>query len=128
MGATSRYIGPGCFDKSIYILDRGISIRSSISIFQHLKRERVDILSTITKFGKPPRISPEVSLKDIGMDERCNRFIGADLTGLVNRAKYLATFDLLQKYDNNTSCIPSEEKCVTPIDFENAFEGTFPSV
>ncbi|GAB6020536.1 hypothetical protein CHUAL_003219 [Chamberlinius hualienensis] len=119
IGATNRFdildpavLRPGRLDKHLYV-------------DLPTPEDRVDILNTITKFGTVPQLSPEVSLKNIGMDERCSGFTGADLTALIQSASLIAIKELISC--DNTS-VKLEESVVRQVHFEKAFECTRRSV
>ncbi|XP_037500534.1 LOW QUALITY PROTEIN: nuclear valosin-containing protein-like [Rhipicephalus sanguineus] len=52
--------------------------------------ERVEILKTLTRNGTRPLLEETVSLEDIGKDQRCEGFSGADLAALVRQASVIA--------------------------------------
>lgn len=90
------------------------------------KSDRYDILQAITKYGKQPLISTNLSLQKVAEDARCDRFTGADLSALVREAsvnalkQYISTEHVLH---NTTTKV-----YVDWDDFEVAFNKVTPSV
>ncbi|XP_078349901.1 nuclear valosin-containing protein-like [Oculina patagonica] len=80
MGATNRpdiidpaVLRPGRLDKVLFV---GLPNTE----------DREDILRTLTKDGKKPVLLPDVSIKDLARDEKCEGLSGADLAALVREA------------------------------------------
>ncbi|XP_024938902.1 nuclear valosin-containing protein-like isoform X2 [Cephus cinctus] len=80
MAATNRpdiidpaVLRPGRLDKIIYV---GLPTAS----------DRIDILKALTKNGTKPKLADDVSLEDIGNNDKCAGYTGADLAALVRQA------------------------------------------
>ncbi|KAM9803740.1 nuclear valosin-containing protein-like [Neosynchiropus ocellatus] len=128
MAATNRpdiidpaVLRPGRLDKTLYV---GLPPAE----------DRHAILLTITKGGTKPRLHPDVSLKNVACDERCDCFTGADLTALVREASVAA----LRAHIKSQTSSPTAGHSFTrgPVvdirvgshDFEEAFRKVRPSV
>lgn len=59
--------------------------------------ERVEILKTLTRNGTRPPLEADVSLEQVGRDERCEGFSGADLAALVRQAAVIALTKYLKE-------------------------------
>ncbi|XP_038075303.1 nuclear valosin-containing protein-like isoform X2 [Patiria miniata] len=123
VGATNRpdiidpaVLRPGRLDKTLYV-----GIPSS--------KDRVAILKTITKNGTKPPLTDDVILEDIGQDQRCDGFTGADLAALVREASMAALRAVLwsvpsdnsQRGDGTERGTGNTKVVVTGANFESAF-------
>ncbi|XP_053731120.1 nuclear valosin-containing protein-like isoform X1 [Synchiropus splendidus] len=128
MAATNRpdiidpaVLRPGRLDKTLYV---GLPPAE----------DRHAILLTITKGGTKPRLHPDVSLKDVAFDERCDCFTGADLTALVREASVAALRAHLKSHTSSSTAGhtftpgPVVDIRVSRHDFEEAFRKVRPSV
>jgi len=116
MAATNRpdildpaVLRPGRLDKILYVGFPG-------------PRDRVEILRALTKNGSKPCLGGGVSLKQVGEDERCEGFSGADVGNLVREASMNALRESLKKGDNKGGIMVEKEH------FERAFRVLRPSV
>lgn len=119
MAATNRpdmvdpaVLRPGRLDKLVYV---GLP----------KPEDRVDILRAITKNGTKPRLNDDINLEEIGMNEKCSRYSGADLAALVREASVLALTEFVKTQSNDA------ENCdvyVSASHFHQAFEQIRPSV
>lgn len=132
IGATNRpdmidpaMLRPGRLDKTLYIeLPSG--------------NERCEILKTIVSANKTP-IAPEIDLRSIAFDSRCENFSGADLSFLVREASVLALKRKFFKgkqikeldeseYYEESSLGDDNDVLVTLKDFDAALSNIKPSV
>lgn len=124
MAATNRpdiidpaVLRPGRLDKTLYV---GLPP----------PEDRHAILLTITKGGTKPRLEPEVCLREIASDERCDCFTGADLSALVREASVNALRAHL-KSQGPSAALPEGRLAdikVSKQDFNGAFDKVRPSV
>uniref|UniRef100_A0A1E1XBK9 Putative nuclear aaa atpase vcp subfamily protein n=1 Tax=Amblyomma aureolatum TaxID=187763 RepID=A0A1E1XBK9_9ACAR len=70
--------------------------------------ERVEILKTLTRNGTRPPLQATVSLEEIGKDERCESFSGADLAALVRQASVIALTKYLKDNAEGQLLVGSE--------------------
>ncbi|KAJ2630455.1 Ribosome biogenesis ATPase rix7 [Coemansia sp. RSA 1290] len=103
---------PGRLDKLLYV-----DLPSS--------PERAEILRTLSK--KTP-LGPDVDLREIACDRRCEGFSGADLSGLVRSASEAALRSVL--FGADATAAPSERPAivVSRAHFDMALQRTTPSV
>lgn len=118
MAATNRpdiidraVLRPGRLDKTLYV---GLPPAA----------DRIAILNTLTKGGTRPPMDPDVDLRAIAYDTRCDCFTGADLSALVREASVAALRQQLAA-PQPASC---SELRVARQHFETAFEKVRPSV
>uniref|UniRef100_T1HCW5 AAA+ ATPase domain-containing protein n=1 Tax=Rhodnius prolixus TaxID=13249 RepID=T1HCW5_RHOPR len=119
MAATNRpdmvdpaVLRPGRLDKLVYV---GLPN----------PEDRVDILRAITKNGTKPRLSEDIKLEEIGLNEKCSRYSGADLAALVREASVLALTEFVKTQTLD------DENCdvnIAASHFLQAFEQIRPSV
>jgi len=110
LGATNRpdildsaILRPGRLDKLLYV---GLPDSA----------DRADILNTLTKNGKKPLLAPDVCLKELSKDERCEGFSGADLAALVRDASVAA----LKEFMSSGSNEPSQNVTAPPVEQEQS--------
>lgn len=130
MAATNRpdiidpaVLRPGRLDKTLYV---GLPPPA----------DRHAILLTITKAGTKPQLEPDVCLREIAFDERCDCFTGADLSALVREASVNALRAHLKSWDPSTAFPTSSSSPegrvadikVSKRDFDGAFDKVRPSV
>ncbi|XP_033647105.1 nuclear valosin-containing protein-like [Asterias rubens] len=123
VGATNRpdiidpaVLRPGRLDKTLYV---GIPSAD----------DRVAILKTITKNGSKPPLADDVNLDDIGKDQRCDGFTGADLAALVREASMAALRQVLrtvpsvtgQRSDSAERGVFNKRIVVVADNFQSAF-------
>ena len=84
---------------------------------------RIDILHKLTRNGTRPPLAPEIDLAQIGRDQRCEGFSGADLGNLVHRAAQARMEEMLLALDKDDSSTTVSER-----HFEKAFQWVKPSV
>ncbi|XP_022097918.1 nuclear valosin-containing protein-like isoform X2 [Acanthaster planci] len=123
VGATNRpdiidpaVLRPGRLDKTLYV---GIPS----------PEDRVAILKTVTKNGTRPPLADDVILENIGHDDRCDGFSGADLAALVREASMAALRVVLWSVPTGTNPRGGgtergtgvSQVAVTAADFESAF-------
>nr|XP_026693707.1 nuclear valosin-containing protein-like isoform X3 [Ciona intestinalis] len=109
---------PGRLDKVLYV---GIPTTE----------DRIQILRTITKNGKKPLLDEAVCLSNLGADDRCSGFTGADLSALMREASLDAIRGsvnhgwnvVLPQSDNNFHSIK-----ITLVNINAAFKKVKPSV
>ncbi|XP_057316195.1 nuclear valosin-containing protein-like isoform X2 [Hydractinia symbiolongicarpus] len=119
MGATNRpdildaaILRPGRLDKLLYV---GLPNAE----------DRVKILNTITKGGVKPRLSTDVTLRQLSEDERCEGFSGADLQALVREASVAALKEFMKRRSAHADAemVPeTNQKILT--DIETSFNST----
>jgi len=116
MAATNRpdildpaVLRPGRLDKILYVGFPG-------------PRDRVEILRALTKNGTKPELGRGVSLAQVGEDERCEGFSGADVGNLVREASMNALRESLKRGCHEGTVVVEKEH------FEKAFRVLKPSV
>lgn len=89
LAATNRpdiidpaFLRPGRFEKVLFV-----GLPSA--------EERIDILNTISKNATMPSLQPDVTMRDIGLDPRCNGFTGADLAALIRQSSMTAIKEMM---------------------------------
>ncbi|KAI9188210.1 Ribosome biogenesis ATPase rix7 [Blastocladiella emersonii ATCC 22665] len=87
--------------------------------------ERVEILATMTR--KTP-LHPDVDLRAVALDNRCDGFSGADLSALVREASVDALREYLAAGGGTDGAGPDYPLLVGPRHFDNALENVAPSV
>lgn len=102
MGATNRpdiidpaVLRPGRLDKVLYV---GLPDTD----------DREDILRTLTKDGKKPLLLPDVSIRDLAQDERCESLSGADLAALVREACMVALRERIHVHSTGHESIENQ--------------------
>lgn len=102
MGATNRpdiidpaVLRPGRLDKVLYV---GLPDTD----------DREDILRTLTKDGKKPLLLPDVSIRDLAQDERCEGLSGADLAALVREACMVALRERIHVHSTGHESIENQ--------------------
>lgn len=95
MAATNRpdiidpaVLRPGRLDKVLYV---GLPN----------EEDREDILRTLTKNGKKPLLLPDVSIKELAKDQKCQGLSGADLAALVREASMAALRECITARSTN---------------------------
>merc|ERR1712098_984958 len=101
---------PGRLDKILYVGFPG-------------PRDRVEILSAVTKRGTRPKLGHTVKMELLGTDHRCDGFSGADVGNLVRQASMIALREVLRSGKISNSEIVLETR-----HFEKAFGLVKPSV
>lgn len=102
MGATNRpdiidpaVLRPGRLDKVLYVGLPNID-------------DREDILRTLTKDGKKPLLLPDVIIRDLAQDERCEGLSGADLAALVREACMVALRERIHVHSTSHESIEDQ--------------------
>ncbi|KAL6445350.1 hypothetical protein ACFW04_002273 [Cataglyphis niger] len=92
MAATNRpdiidsaVLRPGRLDKILYV---GLPTAS----------DRVDILHAITKNGTKPKLASDVDLNQVGYNDKCEGYTGADLAALIKEAGMEALKEIIAGY------------------------------
>lgn len=98
---------PGRLDKILYV---GLPTAA----------DRVDILRALTKNGTKPKLAADINLGEVGYNEKCDGFTGADLASLIREAGIEALKELMTQYHGQP------EICMRHI--ANAFDKVRPSV
>ncbi|EFN61467.1 Nuclear valosin-containing protein-like [Camponotus floridanus] len=81
----SAVLRPGRLDKIVYV---GLPTAS----------DRVDILRAITKNGTRPKLASNVDLNQVGYNDKCEGYTGADLAALIKEAGMEALKEIIAGY------------------------------
>ncbi|KAK2580628.1 hypothetical protein KPH14_007738 [Odynerus spinipes] len=76
---------PGRLDKILYV---GLPTAA----------DRVDILRALTKNGTKPKLAADINLEEVGYNDKCDGFTGADLAALIREAGIEALRELMTGY------------------------------
>lgn len=76
---------PGRLDKILYV---GLPTAA----------DRIDILRALTKNGTKPKLAADINLEEVGYNDKCDGFTGADLAALVREAGIEALRELMTGY------------------------------
>ncbi|KAI4478757.1 hypothetical protein M0802_014496 [Mischocyttarus mexicanus] len=98
---------PGRLDKILYV---GLPTAA----------DRVDIIRALTKNGTKPKLAADINLGEIGYNEKCDGFTGADLASLIREAGLEALRELMTGFHGQS------EICMRHI--STAFDKVRPSV